>query len=150
MFSKHFRSGWISLVQNPSLLKYFDITLPRHKSSKIEGSGPPLMSHAIQLHCVCFRFSTVSKGKPFTQDVISKKGNWKNLMSVWRRRLGQHYCSSSLISYRYFQLLKRVVTVIYLVQIEPKNGFETEKVNRKCVYKPFMSSRDAQVVQILP
>jgi len=72
MFSKHFRSGWISLVQNLSLLKYFAITLPRHKSSKIEGSGPPLMSHSIQLHCVCFRFSTVSKGKPFTQDVICK------------------------------------------------------------------------------
>jgi len=49
------------LVLNLSLLKYFDITLSRHKSSKIEGSGPPIMSHSIQFHCFCFHFSTVSK-----------------------------------------------------------------------------------------
>jgi len=61
MFSRYFSSGWILLVPNLSLLKCFDITLPRHKSSKIEGSGPPLMSHFIQLQCVCFGFSTVSK-----------------------------------------------------------------------------------------
>jgi len=61
IFSKKFSSGWILLVPNLSLLKYFDITLPRHKSSKTEGSGPTLMSHSMQLHCVCFRFSTVSK-----------------------------------------------------------------------------------------
>jgi len=61
MFSKHFSSGWILLVPTLSLLKYFDITLPRHKSSKIEGTGPPLMSHSIQFHCFCFHFSTVSK-----------------------------------------------------------------------------------------
>jgi len=42
MFSKHFSSDWILLVPNLTLLKYFDITLPRHKSSKIEGSGPSL------------------------------------------------------------------------------------------------------------
>ena len=61
MFSKHFSSGWILLVPNLGLLKYFDITLPRHKSSKIEDSSPALMSHSIQFHCVCFHFSTVSK-----------------------------------------------------------------------------------------
>jgi len=49
------------LVPNLSLLNYFDITLSRHKSSKIEGSGPPIKSHSIQFHCVCFHFSTVSK-----------------------------------------------------------------------------------------
>ena len=42
IFSKHFSAGWIQLVPNLSLLKYFDITLPRQKSYKIEGSGPPL------------------------------------------------------------------------------------------------------------
>jgi len=36
------------LVPNLSLLIYFDITLSRQKSSKIEGSGPPTMSHSIQ------------------------------------------------------------------------------------------------------
>jgi len=41
-FSKYFSSGWILLVPDLSLLMYFDITLPRHKSSKIEGWGPPL------------------------------------------------------------------------------------------------------------
>ena len=61
MFSKHFSSDWILLVPTLSLLKYFDITLPRHKSSKIEGTGLPLMSHSIQFHCFCFHFSTVSK-----------------------------------------------------------------------------------------
>jgi len=44
IFSKHFSSGWIWLVPNLSLLKHFDVTLPRQKSSKIEGSGPPLIS----------------------------------------------------------------------------------------------------------
>jgi len=38
MFSKHFSSGWIWLVPNLSLLKYFDITLLRQKSSKIEST----------------------------------------------------------------------------------------------------------------
>ena len=61
MFSKHFSSGWILLVPILSLLKHFDITLPRHKSIKIEGTGLPLMSHSIQFHCFCFHFSTVSK-----------------------------------------------------------------------------------------
>jgi len=42
MFSKHFNSGWILMVPNLRLLKYFDMTLRRYKSSKIEGSGPPL------------------------------------------------------------------------------------------------------------
>jgi len=39
--SKHFSSGWNLLVPNLSLLKYFDMTLARYKSSKIEGSGQP-------------------------------------------------------------------------------------------------------------
>jgi len=51
----------VLLVPTLSLLKYFDITLPRHKSSKVEGTGPPLMSYSIQFHCFCFHFSTVSK-----------------------------------------------------------------------------------------
>jgi len=61
MFSKHSSSGWILLGPNLSLLKYFDIMWPRHKSSKIEGSCPPLKIYSLQFHCVCFRFSTVSK-----------------------------------------------------------------------------------------
>jgi len=61
MFSKHFSSGWILLVPILSLLKHFDITLPRHKSIKIEGTGLPLMSHSMQFHCFCFHFSNVSE-----------------------------------------------------------------------------------------
>jgi len=61
MFSKHSSSGWILLGTNLILLKYFDITWPRHKSSKIEGSCPPWKIYSIQFRCVCFRFSTVSK-----------------------------------------------------------------------------------------
>jgi len=80
MFSKpwHFSPGWILLVPNLSLLKYFDTKLPRHKSSKIEGSGPPLMRHS-QLYRstvrIVFTSPLQSKRKPFTQDVI-----WKGYM----------------------------------------------------------------------
>ena len=63
------------LVPNLSVLKYFDFTLPRHKSSKIEGSGPLIMSHSIQFHCVVLTSPLYLKGKPFTQDVI-----WKGYM----------------------------------------------------------------------
>jgi len=47
MFSKHFSLGSILLVPNLSLLKYFDMTLARHKSFKIEGSGPPLIGFSL-------------------------------------------------------------------------------------------------------
>jgi len=40
MFSKHFSSGWNALVPNLSFAKIFQFHLGRHKSSKIEGSGP--------------------------------------------------------------------------------------------------------------
>ena len=43
MVFKYFSSGWILLVPKHSLLKYFTLTFTRHKSSKFEGSGPPLM-----------------------------------------------------------------------------------------------------------
>jgi len=39
---KYFSSGWILMVPKHSLLKYFTLTFTRHKSSKFEGSGPPL------------------------------------------------------------------------------------------------------------
>jgi len=39
---KYFSSGWILMVPKHSLLKYFTLTFTRHKSSKLEGSGPPL------------------------------------------------------------------------------------------------------------
>jgi len=37
-----FQFSWILLVPKQSLLKYFTLTFTRHKSSKFEGSGPPL------------------------------------------------------------------------------------------------------------
>jgi len=37
-----FQFSWILLVPKHSLLKYFTLTFTRHKSSKFEGSGPPL------------------------------------------------------------------------------------------------------------
>jgi len=43
---------------NISILHYRGTNL---ESSKIEGTGPLLMSHSIQFHCFCFHFSTVSK-----------------------------------------------------------------------------------------
>ena len=43
VFSKHFSSGWILLVPNLSLLKYFDMALARQKSSKIVDSGLSVM-----------------------------------------------------------------------------------------------------------
>jgi len=42
---KYFSSGWILLVPKHSLLKYFTLTFTRHKSSKFEGSGPPLIDY---------------------------------------------------------------------------------------------------------
>jgi hypothetical protein len=44
MIFKFFSSGWISMVPKHSLLKYFTLTFTRHKSSKCEGSGPPLIN----------------------------------------------------------------------------------------------------------
>ena len=35
--------SWILLVPKHSLLKYFTLTFTRHRSSKFEGSGPPLI-----------------------------------------------------------------------------------------------------------
>jgi len=61
MLSKHCNSGWILLWPNLTFLKYFDITWPRYKSSKIEESCPPSKIYSIQFHCVFFRFSSVSK-----------------------------------------------------------------------------------------
>jgi len=75
MFSKHSSSGWILLMPTLSLLKYFDIiTWPRHKSSKIEGSFPPLKIYSIKFHCVGFRFSTVSK-----RETIYKRCHMKGI-----------------------------------------------------------------------
>ena len=37
-----FHFSWILVVPKHSLLKYFTMTFTRHKSSKFEGSGPPL------------------------------------------------------------------------------------------------------------
>ena len=82
MFSKNFSSGWILLVPTLSVLKYLDITLPRHKSSKIEGTGPPLMSNSIQFHCFYFHISIVSKRKPYTQDDIWKGYTFQVISSL--------------------------------------------------------------------
>ena len=84
MFSKRFSSGWILLVPNLSLLKHFDITLPRHQLSKIEGSGPPLMSHSIQFHCVCFHFSTVYKRETVYTRCHMKGEGMSQHFHIWR------------------------------------------------------------------
>ena len=42
MVFKYFSSGWILMVPKHILLKYFTLTFTRHKSSKFDGSGPPL------------------------------------------------------------------------------------------------------------
>jgi len=61
-------------------------------------------------------------------------------MSVGRRRLLQHYWYKvSVLHIHSVPFHERVVTVIYLVQIEPKNGFETDKTKdgyRLCGYLP--------------
>ena len=48
------------MVPNLSLLKYFDITLPRHKSFKIEGSGPPFRLSK-ELFCFLFLFEAATQ-----------------------------------------------------------------------------------------
>ena len=40
------------MVPKHSLLKYFTLTFTRHKSSKFEGSGPPLKSKDTQFTAV--------------------------------------------------------------------------------------------------
>ena len=40
-----FQFRWILLLPKHSLLKYFILTFTRHKSSKFEGSGPPLRTN---------------------------------------------------------------------------------------------------------
>jgi len=49
---KYLSSGWILMVPKHSLLKYFTLTFTRHKSSKFEGSGPPLRSKDTQFAAV--------------------------------------------------------------------------------------------------
>jgi len=114
MFSKHFSSGWILLVPILSLLKYLDITLPRHKSSKIEGSVPPLINRSKQFHCVCFHFSTVSKRETI-QDVIWKGYKFQvissllpvsNLMCGKIRKKSQKIDLNRVIRQRIFRFLK--------------------------------------------
>jgi len=102
MFSNHFSSGWILLAPNLSLLKYFDITLPRHKSSKIESSGPPLMSHSIQFHCVFFHFSTVSKRETVYTRCHMKEVHAQSLSRVSNlifRKNSQKFAKNNFQSY---------------------------------------------------
>jgi len=47
IFSKYVNSNWILQVPKHSLLKHFKQTFTRQKSSKFEGSGPPLIEHRL-------------------------------------------------------------------------------------------------------
>jgi len=66
-YSRIYKKRFEHIELPAKLLDYFlrsnksNINQPRHKSSKIEGSGPLLMSHSIQFHSVWFHFSIVSK-----------------------------------------------------------------------------------------
>jgi len=54
-----FQFSWTLLVPKHSLLKYFTLIFTRHRSSKFEGSGPPLRSG----------FSTIYSPYPATKSV---------------------------------------------------------------------------------
>jgi len=69
IFSKYVNSNRILLVPKHSLLKHFKLTFTRQKSSKFEGSGPPLRQGWVSLKRTCV-FSGIQSKKHFIEFVF--------------------------------------------------------------------------------
>ena len=81
---------------------------------------------------------------------LSKKDKNKKSHERWTQAsVTALLVQGSRITYHQVPLNERVVTVIYLVQIEPKNGFKTEKVKdryRECGYLPLPPTSHCKLV----
>ena len=77
---KYFSSGWILMVPKHSLLKYFTLSFTRHKSSKLEGSGPPLIWEG-ELRLLFVK----CQGCGSNSEVLIRPSNSDSSAQLWKR-----------------------------------------------------------------